>query len=117
MPTTDQPDVYGHCVSCGKDLIVHKTVDGKIVKIFSPKHQEMTFKLDDGSEMRVCACVDCNNRVTERNYRQIMKNVAAGWRIEVDALVKDVNKPHWDKERAENYMEKYGERKIAARIA
>ena len=43
----DTRDRFGACVICHKDLIIEKVADGKIVKMFSPEHDQTRFNLKD----------------------------------------------------------------------
>lgn len=111
----DNIDKYGHCVSCHRNLIIERVVDGRVMKIFLPDKEETEFLLDDGSRMRVCVCRKCKETKDfkdEKFQETIMEAVVNGWRLEVDSLVSDDNKPDWTPETSKRHMDIYSKKKI-----
>ena len=111
----DNIDKYGHCVSCHKNLVVERAIDGKVMKVFLPDKDETEFLLDDGSKMRVCICKLCKRDMDFNDpkvNKQIMEAVINGWQLEVDSLVQDEKRPEWDVERGKNHMRVYSNKKI-----
>lgn len=108
-------DKYGHCVVCHKSLIVERAVDGKVIKMFTPEHDETRYMLTDGTEMRVCICKSCKSTIDLDNRKvkdQIMEAVINGWDLEVKSLVADDKKPDWTEDKAKNHMDIFGSKKI-----
>ena len=108
-------DKYGHCVICHRNLLTERMVDGKIITMFVPDHDETEFLLNDGSRMRVCICKKCkseNELGDSKVQKTVMECVVNGWELETEALVADEKKPEWDKNRAESYMKVYANKKI-----
>ena len=108
--TVESIDKYGHCSKCHKNMIVERVVDGKVVVMFTPEHDETEFLLRDGSKMRVCLCKACKNSLDldePKIQKDIMGCVINGWQLEVDTLVRDEKRPDWDSERGKKHMNRY----------
>lgn len=111
----DNIDRYGHCVTCHKNLIIERAVDGKVIPMFTPEHDETEFLLTDGSKMRACICKPCKENVdldSDKVKNYVMEAVINGWQLEVDSLVNDEKRFDWNKERGELHMDKYSKLKI-----
>ena len=102
-------DKLHHCISCHINMVTERNLNGKIKKMLIPSYSEVTFKLEDGSKMRVAICRDCKVKLKEKDYKQIMKNVFSGWENEVKQLTKE---DKWTKQQAEEHLKQYKKKKI-----
>lgn len=79
-------DTFGYCVKCGELLIEPKVIDG-IYKIrMKGNYTTVSYKLNDGSNMRVAMCKNCANNLTgnEDEKLMIMAKVWRGWQKETE---------------------------------
>lgn len=105
-------DKYGHCVCCHSNLLVERTVDNKVVYMFSPEHDETQFMLDDGTLMRVCICKPCKSNKDMSDIKvqnDIMEAIVNGWNIEVNDLV---YYGKWSDGKAKFHMDTYSKKNI-----
>jgi len=109
-------DRYGHCVTCGKNMLIEQVIDGKSEERLSAEYEEVQYLLDDGSRMRVAICRKCKSEGKHDDTKKVMQTVVNGWKKEVDDLVADNKKPDWTKERGEKHMKKYSSLAIATDI-
>jgi len=103
-------DRFGHCIMCGKNMIIEKVVGTEVKKVTTPDYDQVQFLLDDGSKMRVVTCKPCKAGMKDKDHKTIMKSVIAGWQREVDGL------EHWEKKKKEKHMKKYKRRKIKNKV-
>ena len=107
-------DQFGHCIKCGKNLITQKVYnapEGLVSKtVFVPDYGQIQFLLDDGSKMRVVMCLPCQAVYDEKDNKNVMKSVIAGWQKEVREL------KHWNKEKKEKHMKIYKKKKIKHKV-
>jgi len=103
IETTIKHDCYGHCVVCHEDMRFEQVVDGKLTKRLSPRYRETAFLLNNGSRMRVAICKDCLKE--ELDNEAIMTCVMNGWEVESESLLKNKNKPDWDKKKKDEYID------------
>lgn len=104
-------DVFGYCVKCGKRMINHAVIDG-IYKIrLTGDYTTVTYKLNDGSQMRVAMCRHCSERLTgdvsENNM--IMLKVWRGWQNEVETYA------NWSEDKKKKYLDKYSMLRIVTK--
>ncbi len=104
-------DVFGYCVNCGKKMVGHKVVGGIYTVCLSNEHTNVTYLLNDGSQMRVGMCKTCAKSLTgdEKERKHIMKRVYRGWQHEVETYAEWEKKPEKVKK---EFLEKYGQKRI-----
>lgn len=105
-------DKFGHCVLCHKDLIVERTIDGKVQRMLSPEYETTEFLLDDESRMRVCVCKPCKIDLKPEQENAIMSSVIKGWDKEAEKLE---NLGYWKPEQRKKHMDIYSKKKIIAK--
>jgi len=113
---TDNIDRFGHCVSCHKNLITKRIIDGREQEVFLPIHGHTTFLLKNGSQMEVCMCKPCQQCVQLDDpivHHNIMEAVHKGWQLETKLLVENGT---WDKEHGEKYLNHMKNHKIDCHI-
>lgn len=103
-------DRFGHCIKCGKNLIIERVINMVVKKVTTPDYDQVQFTLNDKSKMRVVMCKACKAILKKKDYSTVMKSVIAGWRREVAGL------EHWTKERKEKYMKVYSKKKIKDKV-
>ena len=107
-------DTYGHCVLCHTNMIYEQVIDSKVQQRFHTDYGEITYLLDDGSNMRVAVCKKCQaimeDDIEEKGY--IMDCVKEGWKAETRKLVEDKNKTDWDEKRRKKYLDRYNKLNI-----
>ena len=77
-----QPDKYGHCCFCHKNLILPRVVGGQQIMMFTPDFDQTEFVISNKSRMVVCMCKDCKSGVDLHNpiiHNSIMESVKLGW--------------------------------------
>ena len=80
---------FCNCKLCGEKLVVDKVLyDEKtgrqmIKTIFTPNKREAQVLLNDGSQMRVLACVRCYDIKTQEAHTTIMVKVKSDWKDEM----------------------------------
>ncbi len=80
-----EPDKYGHCCFCHKDLIEPRVVGGKQVMMFNPDFDQTEFVISNKSRMVVCLCKKCQEKHNLHDadvHNKIMESVIAGWELE-----------------------------------
>lgn len=107
LPPTVDYDLYGHCVLCHNYMMDEVTIDGQRILKKKGEFRESLYLLDTGATMRVAMCVHCQNKLndSDEEKQEIMDCVIRGWDIESDDLVSSNEKPRWDKEHKDKYME------------
>lgn len=105
-------DEYGHCCLCHRNMLIEQVIDGKIQKRFTPEYTEKSYKLDDGSLMRVALCLQCTSNITEEDNKKIMDCVVKGWDRETDKLVESPLFPEWTPDKKKQHMDVYSKRNI-----
>ena len=100
-------DTYGHCSTCGKNMLIEQVLDGKLEKRFTADYDEVQYLLDNGSRMRVVVCKQCKEKGKQDDTKEVMQTVINGWKKEVDDLVADPKRPDWTKERGDKHMKEY----------
>ena len=103
-------DCFGHCVKCHKNLLIEEVIDGKVQQRFTPDKSKMRLLLDDGSNMGITICKQCEEDYTEADNKKIMKSVIKGWEMEMIKL------PHWSDEKKKKHMDNYSKKKIVKSI-
>jgi len=103
-------DKFGHCIKCGRNLITEKVIELEVKKVLTPEYDQIQFVLEDDSKMRVVICKPCKEILEEKDYKDLMKSVIAGWKKEVKDL------PHWNAKKKEDYMKVYGKKKIKHKV-
>lgn len=102
---TDNIDRFGHCVSCHKNLLTKRVVDGKIVDMFMPIYSDTTFLLSDGSQMQVTICKPCKESIDlncPNKHEDIMEACVKGWKLETEICKEE----SWSMEDRNKYLEK-----------
>ena len=100
-------DTYGHCVLCGKNMLIKQVIDGKVQERFTPDYTEAQFLLNDKSKMNVAMCQGCKNNITDEQHTDIMQSVISGWQVQVD-------NSDWTDEKKQAHMEKYSQLEIVS---
>lgn len=101
-------DKFGHCVKCGKNLITEKVIGMEVKKVLTIEYDQVKFKLEDGSNMKVVMCKTCQKLPDDT--KEIMKTVVNGWKEEIKHLA------HWDDKKKKDYMKVYGKKKIKHKV-
>ncbi len=108
-------DRAGFCVLCHQQIALFDTVDlatgGKamtVVKWLGVAREEF-FVLNDGSQMKVMMCVDCQEKMTPKDIPTIMLSVYKGWKFEIEETGR------WPEFKKKDYLEKYGLKFITKR--
>lgn len=104
------PDKFGCCIKCHKNLITEKNINNIIKQVTTPDYDQIQFTLDDESKMRVVICKSCKETLDEKDYKEIMKSIIAGWQEEVR------NISTWSEEKKKKHMDTYKKKKIKDRI-
>lgn len=104
-------DTFGHCVLCGKNMIIHQVINGKVQQRLGPDYVEEEYLLSDKSKMRVAMCRGCRDNLTGDENTIIMEAVLNGWKNEVETY------SHWPEERKMDYIKRYSKKKIVVRTA
>ena len=104
------PDEFGKCVKCHKNLIMEKVINNEIKRVLTPDYSQIQLLLSDGSNMRVVMCLRCQDTYIEKDNKDIMESVIAGWEKELKEL------PHWSENKKDDYMKKYSQLKINNKV-
>jgi len=91
-------DKYGHCVICSKNMLIEAVIGGKVEKRLTSDYDETEVLLNNGSRMRVCTCKDCKRKVSPKMFKDIMRKVNNGWKMEVEKLA-------WDDARKQKHLD------------
>jgi len=102
-------DVFGQCINCNKNVLEERYIDGKIQRVFVADYEEVTYLLNDESEMRVSSCRTCNDNLDGTETDRVMKAVLDGWKHEVETY------SNWSQVRKDSYLAKYSLLKIIVR--
>lgn len=102
-PEFDRP---GFCALCHTSIACW---EGNQVTRLLPIAALAEFELNDGSRMRVMMCSTCVANMTPDEIPSLMESVYKGWIYEIDTILK------WDKEKKDQYEEKYGKLHIVGR--
>lgn len=94
-------DKFGHCVKCGKCMVIEQVIDNELQYRFTADYREKELFMNDGSKMRVAICANCRDNLTENDYPTIMKCVYNGWKEEIKML-------NWDEKKKDRYLQEYG---------
>ncbi len=107
-------DVFGHCVKCGKSMVDHHIIDGVQTVRLTGEYREVSYLLNDGSQMRVAMCEKCMLNLTndEKETNEIMKKVYRGWQHEVETYAGWKEK---SEEKKRDYLERYSKKRIVVR--
>lgn len=103
-------DKLGHCVKCGKNLIVDRNIKGILKKWILPDYDQIKVELNDSSKMRIVICKPCKAILKDKDYPTLMKSVIAGWQKEVDHI------KHWDIKKKKDHMKIYKKKKIKHKV-
>lgn len=98
-------DRFGCCVKCGKNMVIKKVVDNKVMNILAPDYREVEYLLSDKSKMRVAMCETCKLSLTEEQSSTIMESVISGWKEQVAQL-------NWTEEKKKKHIEEYSKKEI-----
>jgi hypothetical protein len=112
MPKDDIDfDLHGHCVKCHEDMSIVEIIDGKPERRLTGKYMEEEYLLNDGSNMRVAICKDCQGKLKddEEERISIMTCVYTGWEHELK------NYSHWSNEKKVNHLKVYKKKAIVTR--
>jgi len=104
-------DTFGYCVKCGKKMIGHAVIDGVYKIKLSGDYTDVSYKLNDGSSMRVAMCKGCSDNLTgdKEEHDLIMRKVWRGWQNEVQTF------SHWPEQKKIDYLNQYSTRRIVIR--
>lgn len=90
---------YGICLVCEKQLMhICPTCSAKRP---NDQYAVVEMKLNNGSRMKIAACMDCKDKIYEQNKTEIMNAVKDGWRAE---QVRD----KWPPEKMQEYEIQFG---------
>lgn len=95
-------DKLGHCIVCGTNLLIPKTIDGVIRNVLHNNFDKVTYTLNDNSTMEVVVCKLCKPNLTEEHSKDIMKKVYKGWVKEIEE-----HPTHWTPESKKKYLDRY----------
>lgn len=88
------------CVNCGKELMTEQYIDGQIRNRLTTDYDEVLYKLNDGSSMRVAVCKKCQKAKKKVDNEVVLKNVKSAWKRELtrisDTGVKSVDVKYAD---------------------
>jgi len=98
-------DKYGYCVKCHRNLRYEQVINNKVMMRFHTDYDEKEYLLNDGSKMRVCICKPCKSVLTEKDNKDIMDCVKAGWEEEVKTLP-------WTEDKKASYLDTYSKKEI-----
>lgn len=101
-------DVFGYCINCGKYMIVHEVIDGIHKQRFTGDYTNVSYLLNDGSQMRVAMCKSCAEK--DVDLKEIMGKVWRGWQHEVETY------SQWTDERKKDYLDRYKKKAIVSKV-
>lgn len=110
MVNEDRPGFCAKCHTPIAEFNGSNEYGNPIIVKLLPILRTIFFRLDNGSQLIVTLCVDCEETIDPSDSAQIMESVINGWQYEVDSQLH-----HWEEDKKIEHMKTFGKRFITDR--